>query len=79
MISLKQRCSTCLKVFDAHGHQNVKIVSPDAFMNPLRGDVDDLYASPNHAPEVDIFGVHGALPLTELYGRPLVQVELSRS
>ena len=46
-------------VFDAHGHKNVKIVAPDAFMKNLRGDAEMLWDSPLHAPAVDIFGIHG--------------------
>lgn len=63
-------CSVVAEVraaLDAHGHHNVKIVAPDAFKTPLKPDLEMLAASPD-AKYVDVWGLHGAAPLTEVYG-----------
>lgn len=57
------------KALNAHGHAGVKIVAPDAFAGPLRSDLETLMnASLISDVPVDIWGLHGAAPLTGLYG-----------
>jgi len=56
------------KAFDAHGHKQVKIVAPDAFQSPLPSDAEMIHNSQAASEAVDIWGIHGAAPLTELYG-----------
>jgi galactosylceramidase len=56
--------------FNAHGHTHVKIVAPDAFdFDRTKGDVIMMKNSSDVVwSDVDIVGVHGAAPLSDLYG-----------